>query len=269
MIGSVVAHRDLIRDFVVKDMRGRFAGSTLGMFWSVVQPLVMIGIFVVVFSRIMGAKLGARVSPGVEYSVYLCAGLFPWAMFAEHFYRSTNIFLENANLIKKVAFPKEILNVSVAITSLINFLISFTLFILFLAFLQLLTPYRSALALPHLLIFYGVIMLQQLFGFGLGLIFSALNVFFRDIAQFVNVITQLWFWFTPIVYREELLPAGFAPLLRLNPMYYFIKIYHSIFVDQHYPTVRYVVAAGVIAVVTCAAGYLVFRALSDEIPDEI
>jgi lipopolysaccharide transport system permease protein len=269
MLGSVFAHRDLIRDFVVKDMRGRFAGSTLGVFWNVIHPLVMIVIFVLIFSRIMGAKLGMGVSPGVEYTIYLCAGLFPWAMFAEHFYRSTNIFLENANLIKKVSFPKEILNVSVAVTSSLNFLISFTLFILFLTGLQLLTPYRSMLTLPHLLVFYFIVVLQQLFGFGLGLMFSTLNVFFRDVAQFVSVITQLWFWFTPIVYREDLLPARFIPFLRLNPMYYFIKAYHGIFVNQQYPAFRYVLAAFGIAVVACLAGYLVFRSLGEEIPDEI
>lgn len=261
----------LILDFVKKDFRARFAGSVVGIFWNVIHPLVMIAIYALIFSRVMRAKLpdSGGMLREYSYSIYLCAGLIPWTMFAETLLRSTNIFLENTNLIKKVSFPKQILNVSAVITSTINFAIAFTFFIIFLALVNLSASYSIHIPISLMLLFYGVVVCQQLFAFGLGLAFSTLNVIFRDVGQLVNIATQLWFWFTPIVYVKEIVPASFQFLLKFNPMYHFIDIYQSIFYYNTFPRWTRLVAVSGLTILALGVGYLIFRKLSDDIPDEI
>jgi lipopolysaccharide transport system permease protein len=271
MLQVSIQNLPLIFDFVKKDFRARFAGSVVGIFWNVINPLVMIAIYALIFSRVMRAKLpdsGGSLRE-FSYSIYLCAGMIPWTMFAETLLRSTNIFLENANLIKKVSFPKQILNVSALITSTINFFIAFSFFILFLAIVNLLPGYSMHIPISLMLLFYGVVICQQLFAFGLGMAFSALNVVFRDVGQLVNIVTQIWFWFTPIVYVKEIVPVSFQFLLKFNPMYHFIDIYQSIFYYNTFPRWTRLVAISSLTIVAMVIGYLIFRKLSDDIPDEI
>jgi lipopolysaccharide transport system permease protein len=271
MLKSSAQHLPLIFDFVKKDFRARFAGSVVGIFWNVINPLVMIAIYALIFSRVMRAKLpdSGGMLREYSYSIYLCAGLIPWTMFAETLLRSTNIFLENTNLLKKVSFPKEILNVSALFTSTINFFIAFSFFIIFLAIVNLLPGYSIRIPIGLMVLFYGVVIFQQLFAFGLGLGCSALNVVFRDVGQMVNIVTQIWFWLTPIVYVKEIVPGPFLFLLKFNPMYHFIDIYHSIFYYNTFPRwTRFVAIAG-LTILAVGIGYLVFRKLSDDIPDEI
>ncbi|MBA7478171.1 Teichoic acid translocation permease protein TagG [subsurface metagenome] len=271
MLQSCTQNLPLIFDFVKKDFRARFAGSVVGIFWNVINPLVMVAIYALIFSLVMRAKLpnSGGILREFSYSIYLCAGIIPWTMFAETLLRSTNIFLENTNLIKKVSFPKEILNISALITSTINFAIAFSFFIVFLAIVNLLPSYSMHIPIGLMLLFFGVIICQQLFAFGLGLAFSALNVFFRDVGQLVNIAIQLWFWFTPIVYWKEIVPAPLQFLLKFNPMYHFIGIYQSIFYYNTFPRWTRLVAISSLTILALALGYLIFRKLSDDIPDEI
>ena len=116
-------HRSLVKHLVIRDFKSRYMGSSLGSLWSVINPLVMIVIYTVIFTKIMGARLPGMTS-GFAYSVYLCAGLLPWVSFADTVSRSTNIFMENSHLVQKVAFPKMVLLVYINIVGIINFIIS-------------------------------------------------------------------------------------------------------------------------------------------------
>lgn len=257
----MVGHRDLLLNFVVRDLKNRYAGSLMGIVWNVIHPLAMILIYTVVFSRIMQAKL-----PGMtdvySYSIYLCAGLLPWNAFAEVISRSTTVFLDQAWLLKKISFPKKLLGGSIALSSFVNFLIGFSIFILFL----LLTGHhlgRAYLILPILLI------LQFTFAFGLGLILSALNVFLRDISQLVGIGLQLWFWVTPIVYLENMLPEGVRGLFQLNPMYHFVRGYHSVILDSAFPSWSVLGITSTLSLISLALGSAIFFRLKDEIVDEV
>ena len=228
----------------------------------------MIVIYVVIFSQVMRAKL-----PGVPssygYSIYLCAAIIPWGMFIELLLRSTNLFFEHANLIKKVSFPKEILHISALITSSINFLISFTIFMFFLSILHFAKMHTVEIPFGRMLLLYGLLAMQQIFCLGLGLAFSVLNVFFRDIGQLVSIASQLWFWFTPIVYPLSVVPHKLRGLFALNPLLYFIKAYRAILFMNKAPSPRTIITAFAITVGTFAIGLWIYKKLNEDITDEI
>ena len=255
------SHRDLLWNFVVRDFKSRYAGSLIGIFWNVIHPLTLIVIYIVVFSRLMGARLPGA-SDAYGYSIYLCAGLLPWNAFAEAISRSTTVFLDQAHLLKKVSFPKKLLGGAVVLSSLINFLIGYSIFFLFLV----LTGHHIGLAS---LVLPGLLILQFIFAFGLGLFLSTLNVFFRDIAQFTGVGLQFWFWLTPIVYLEEVLPRIARGLLHLNPFYYFVKGYHTVILHNVPPPWPLIGMASFLSLAALVGGSLVFFQLKDEIVDEV
>jgi len=272
-IKDIWLHRGLIKDFVKKDFLTRYAGSMLGSVWNIINPLVMIAIYTLVFSKIMKARLPhfleGTEAANYSYSVYLCTGLIPWGMFAESFLRSSNILLENGNLIKKVSFPSELLNISAVITSTINFLIAFSFFILFLWGINIFVGYPVKITFLHCILLGFFIFLQQIFAFGLGLIFSVLTVFFRDVGQALHIITQLWFWFTPIVYQESIIPKAFLNLLKYNPLYHFIDCYHKILFEYKYPELKTFFIALIITFTSLIIGIFVYRSLKSEIADEL
>jgi len=268
MIRNTIKNWSLIRDFVYRDFKARFAGSVLGITWNILNPLVMILIYVVIFSQVMRAKLPGAAG-GYGYSVYLCAGIIPWGMFNELLVRYTNLFFEHSNLIKKVSFPREILHISALLTGTINFLISFTIFMIFLAILFILGKVELEASFRRMLLLFLVLGLQQVFCLGLGLAFSVLNVFFRDIGQLVGIVTQLWFWFTPIVYPFSVVPDVLKRFFLLNPLYYFVNVYRAILYLNQWPRWSDIGICALFALLTFIPGYLIYKRLSDEVPDEI
>jgi len=268
MVRNVIKHRGLIRDFIYRDFKARFAGSVLGISWNILHPLVMIVIYIVIFSQVMRAKLPGAAS-GYGYSIYLCTGILPWVMFNELLMRYTNLFFEHGNLIKKVSFPKEILHVSALLTGSINFLISFTIFVFFLGLLHITGRHEVNIGFEQMLILFGALILQHVFCLGLGLALSVLNVFFRDVGQMVSVAAQLWFWFTPIVYPIKVIPEKLMFVFRLNPLYHFMDIYRSILYLNRFPGWRVVGIVGVISLISFILGIIIYKKLIDEVPDEL
>lgn len=261
-LASYCAHKDLVRHLVVRDFKSRYMSSSLGNLWSVINPLVMILIYTIIFSKIMGARL-QDMAGGFTFSIYLCAGILPWMSFAETISRSTNIFLENSNLVNKVAFPKMILLVYVNILGIINFLISFAIF---LAFLIIIGHYPSG----HFLLLPLVYGAQLLLTFGLGMAFSCLNVYFRDIAQLVGITLQILFWGTPIVYTVNILDSPRAvTILKINPMFHLIDAYHNIILYKVFPSWISFGAFAVFSLLVTVGGYLIFRKAVPDVADEI
>ena len=177
---------------------------------TVINPLAMILVYTVIFAEIMRAKL-----PGVEntfgYSIYLCAGVLTWGLFAEITGRAQNMFLENANLLKKLSFPKLCLPVVVVANGLLNFSIIFGLFTAFLLISD------NFPGLPFVAL-VPLVALLMAFAIGLGITLGVLNVFFRDVGQFFGIFLTFWFWLTPIVYPLSILPEGLVGWMGLNPM---------------------------------------------------
>ncbi len=246
---------------VGREFRVRYIGSLLGGIWTILNPLAMIFIYTVIFSKIMGAKLGGVDEP-MAYGRFICAGLLTWGFFAELLGRCPHIFIEHANMLKKVNFPRIILPFIVLISSAINFSIIFGLFILFLL-VSGNFPGWSILA------FFPLLLIQQAFVLGLGIFLATMNVFFRDVGQFLGIVLQFWFWLTPIVYPLTILPERVRRIIELNPMTQFVTTYQKIILYGTLPDWRRFVFHIVGAVVALCIGYFFFQRLSDEMVDEL
>lgn len=254
-------YRGFIAGSVRREFESRYRGSILGAAWTVLNPLAMILVYTVIFSEVMRARL-----PGVDdklaYSVFLCSGLLTWGLFAEVVSRSLTMFLDNANLLKKLNFPRICLPLVSVCNALLNFMIIFALFCGFLVISGRL-PGVALLAFPVLLF------LQLTFAAGLGMLLGLLNVFFRDVGQMFGIVLQFWFWFTPIVYPLSILPEPIRRLVQLNPLTALIQSYQELFLFGRWPEWSHLLPLVLVAAVVCALALLLFRSRSGEMVDEL
>ncbi len=202
MIVNLWRYRGFIVRNAMSDMRHRYAGSAAGVAWNVINPLAQIVIYSLVFSQIMVVRMPDG-RTGAAFALYLCAGLLPWAAFSECILRGTNAFIENAPYLKKLPIPEQVFVAQNAVSATLFLGISMALLALVIIASGS-SPSVAWLGVPL------VLLLFQGFGFGLGLIFSTLNVFLRDIGQVLTIALQLWMWLTPIVYVEDD-PSGTRP----------------------------------------------------------
>ncbi|WP_166222046.1 ABC transporter permease [Pseudomonas atagonensis] len=258
---TLYSYRGFILGSVQREFQSRYRNSLLGALWPIFNPLSMIIVYTVIFSHIMRARL-----PGVDdsmaYSVYLCAGLLGWGLFSEITLRSQNMFLENANLLKKISFPRICLPVIVLINAGINFAIIIGLFLGFL----LISGRWPGMALFALI---PLIALQMMFCAGLGMVLGVLNVFFRDVGQLFGICLQFWFWLTPIVYPISILPEWVQRLLQLNPLTSLFNSYQNLFLYGQWPVWSSLLPIFLAAVVLCGIGLRLFRQRVGEMVDEL
>ena len=257
---SLRSYRGFILGSVKREFQARYRNSLFGALWTVLNPLSMIVVYTVIFSQIMRARLPG-VDDGLAYSVYLCAGLLTWGLFSEITLRSQSMFLENANLLKKISFPRICLPVIVLLNAGINFAIILGLFLGFLLISGRL-PGMALLALVPLLV------LQVIFAAGLGMILGVLNVFFRDVGQFFGICLQFWFWLTPIVYPLSILPPGIQRFIELNPMTALMNSYQNLFLYNQWPDWSSLVPLLVIGLLFCGMALRLFRPRVGEMVDE-
>jgi len=227
MFSNLWRYRHYIRRNTLRDLKERFAGSGLGLFWYVIHPLFLVLLYVMVFSRIMPVKL-PRLSNESGFAIYLCTGLLPWISFSETLSRAAGGLVDNAGYLKKLAIPEEVFLNQIALSGLVTLFIN--IFVLFL--LTLVLGHFPRLCWLYIL---PVLILLQGFAFSLGLIFAVINVFFRDVGQLLVLILQLWFWATPIVYTQEIIPAHLRWLLYCNPLYSYMEALHLIVVKRVAP----------------------------------
>lgn len=259
MIISIWKYRKFIWQNAWRDLWYRYAGSSIGFLWNVINPLFQIMIYTFVFSKIMRVKL-PELPAASGFAIYLCAGLLPWIGFTETLSRCTNSFIENADYLKKIGIPEQVFVARNAASSFLSLLISMVLLVVICCLLGH-YPDWSWLSLPLILI------LLQGFAFGLGLLLGVLNAFFRDISQALELFLQLWFWSTPIVYTENILPKSALKWLVFNPAFHFIRSLHVVIVEKSWPAVSQLAVMAVLALVMPLLGYLVLRKLRPEIRD--
>lgn len=257
----IASYRGFIKGSVQREFQSKYRNSILGAAWTVLNPLAMIVVYTVIFAQVMHSRL-----PGTDstfaYSIYLCAGVLTWNLFAEITTRAQGMFLEHAGLIKKINFPRICLPIIVLLNAGLNFAIIFGLFLAFLVVSGNFPGWVLVAMIPVLLI-------QVLLALGLGIILGVLNVFFRDVGQFFTISLQFWFWFTPVVYPVTALPPAVSALLVWNPMAPVIMAYQDILVRHAWPHWASLLPAAVLGVLFCLAGMQLFRKRAGEMVDEL
>ncbi|MDD4943898.1 MAG: ABC transporter permease, partial [Rhodoferax sp.] len=251
MARALWAFRGFVLTSVQREFAARYQNSMLGMAWMVIHPLSMIVVYTVIFSQLMRSRL-----PGVDgafaYSVYLCAGILTWGLFAEVVTRAQTVFIDNANLLKKLSFPRLCLPLIVVLSAVLNFLVVFALFLIFLAL-------SGNFPGWVILAFVPVLAIQLAFSVGLGMTLGVFNVFFRDVGQVATIVMQFWFWLTPIVYPREVLPANVQSWLDWNPMAVVVAAHQQIFVWHTLPAWRPLLGVALLALFLCGLGWRLFR----------
>ncbi|WP_347290666.1 ABC transporter permease [Kluyvera georgiana] len=261
MIFSIWKYRGFILGNVKREFQVKYQNSILGATWNILNPLAMIVVYTVIFSQLMKAKL-----PGVTdtfaYSIYLCAGILHWNLFSEMVSRGQTVFLDQANLLKKVSFPRICLPVIVILNALLNYTIVFALFT---AFLLISGEFPGIVFLDV----FPVLAILIIFSIGLGITLGIMNVFFRDVGLFFGIVLQFWFWLTPIVYIAQVLPHKIQMLIELNPMYSIITSFQGIFVQHKSPDWIHLIYPLVVGLLFCVIGMRLFVRHSGDMVDEL
>ncbi|MDR2452439.1 MAG: ABC transporter permease [Candidatus Accumulibacter sp.] len=254
------AFRGFILGSVQREFQSKYRNSLLGVAWTVINPLAMVTVYTVIFSQVMRARLPA-VEGSFAYSIYLCAGLLTWGLFTEIVTRAQNVFLDNANLLKKLNFPRLCLPLIVVLSALINFGILLLVFLGFLLIVGQFPGGRLWALLPALAV-------QTFLSIGLGVTLGVLNVFFRDVGQFSGIALSFWFWCTPIVYPASILPESIAQLMAFNPMAVLAGIYQRLFLGGEMDLLP-LASVLVLALLFCVLGLALFRRHAGDMADEL
>lgn len=218
-IKVLIQQRFLILALSKRDIVSRYIGSLLGFLWTFIQPLVLISVFWFVFS------VGFKVKPmnDIPFVVWLTAGMAPWFLFAQIITSSAGVVVQHANLIKKTVFQSEIL----PIVTIISGLVTHFVFVFLIIILMLFNNLQFSLYMLQCLYYLFCLCVLSL---SLGWIFSALNVFIRDVGQIVGVVIQIGFWATPIFWDITIMSPQIQSILKLNPVFYIVQGYRNSFI---------------------------------------
>lgn len=239
--------RELLAAWTLREIRVRYKQSALGVAWAIVQPLSLMLIFTVVFTRFL------RVATGdLPYPVFAYVALLPWTFFASALSQSATSVLNNMSLVSKVSFPREILPLAHVGAAGFDFLVAGLLFVGLLVWYRL-PPHVTWLAAPLLLL------IQVVLTIGLALLAAAVVVRFRDVRFVVPLALQLWLYATPIIYPAGLIPESWRWLLRLNPMAPLIEGYRRTLLEGGWPDWGGVAWSGAAALLLAGLGFYIFK----------
>ena len=211
-------NRYMLKMMVLREFKASYVGSAFGFLWAVLNPLLQVAIYGVIFGLLFKAKPD-HVYGTDNYLLFLLCGLVPWQFFAQAITASSTSIRSNPNLIKKaVGFPSEVFPVVTIISNLISHLISLSLLLILLVVLS----GQLSVVIPFIFVYLFFI---TIFAIGIGWILSSANVFLKDIEQILNVAIMGWFFSTPVVYSPGIVPTKLLILLKINPLYHMVEGY--------------------------------------------
>ena len=249
--------RDLLYILALRDVKLRYKQTALGVIWVILQPLVASLIFAVIFGR-----FAALPSSGIPYLPFVFAGMLPWNLFAGALQRAGNSLISDSRLISKVYFPRMVIPVASSAAVLVDFAVSL------LVMVALLIAYQIPLTL-NLLFLPALLILTLLISVGVSLIFSALNVYYRDFMYALPFLIQVWMYASPVVYAADLIPASARGLYALNPMVGVIDGFRwSLLGAGEFPALSLGISL-VISVIVFIVGALIFQRVEQNFADVV
>jgi lipopolysaccharide transport system permease protein len=264
MFGMLIGawrYRYFILSSIKTELRLKFIRSRLGALWMILNPLTQVVIFAFVLSAVLSAKL-----PGIDnrhaYVIYLMAGILGWSLFLEIVNRCLTLFIDNGNILKKLVFPRIALPLIVTGSAALNNALLFSAMLFIFTLLGHL-PGAALIWLPALML------VNVSLALGLGLTLGVLNVFMRDVGQIVPVVLQFLFWFTPIVYMVDIIPAEYRNWLMLNPLFPLISGYQSTLLYNRSPDWPGLAVVGLLAMNLLVFALVLFRRASPEMVDQL
>ena len=260
-VGEIWSSRELLQNLTNREVRGKYRRTALGQLWSLANPIAAILIYTFIFSFIF--RLPAQVGDpsGLNnYALWLVCGLLPWLFFNRVLTLGTDALVSNAGLIQKVYFPRIVLPLALANAT-------FFTWILEMAVLAIALSLLGSFVLPWVPLVGVFMVVFALFSVGLAMVFSIINVYFRDLAYLLTIVLQFWFYLTPILYPVELVatqsdqlgglvgtPITLLDVYSLNPVQGFVEIFRNLLYDNRMPELATVLVALGWATIALAAG---------------
>lgn len=256
-LGAVCHYRELLYFLVWRDIKVRYKQTVIGGAWAILQPLMTMLIFAVIFGRF--AKIP---SDGLPYPIFAYAGLLPWTYFSQAIGRSVAGLVSDASMIRKVYFPRLIIPLALTAAPVLDFVLSFLVLLGMMAWFGI-TPTRGALALPLFLL------LAFLTALSASLWLSALNVRYRDVGHTIPFLTQIWMYASPVAYPTSLVPEQWRLLYSLNPMAGVIEGFRWALLGNKSPDILAMAVSAAVVLVLLAGGILYFKRMERTFADVI
>jgi len=248
-------YRELLKNKIKKDVRGKYKGSWLGIVWTFLNPLLQLLVYSIVFPYILRVNVE-------HYTIFMIVALMPWTFFTSGIQGGSSCVLLNGDILKKVYFPREIIPVSMVTSALVSFFITSIVMFLFVIF--------GGVGISwYALLFPVIALIEYVLILGFVFILSAIVVFVRDIDHFVTIVLMLAFYVTPIIYTPEMIPSKFSWILTINPMTHIIAAYRDALYYQKLPDMASLGTVTAIAFAVLVLGYLLFKKLEKNFVEEL
>lgn len=256
-LSPFTTYHELLGELTKREIKSRYKQSILGYAWVILNPFLQMIVMAFVFSHIVRIP-----NLGVPYSIFLYVGLLPWTLFANSLGSSVNALVYNAPLITKIYFPREIFIISTMLSKIVDFLFASTVLIGFMFFYHIPITVNIAWIIP-------IFVVQLLFTYGLSLLFSAFNLFYRDIQYVIGLTLMLLMYLTPVIYSAENLPERYRIIFQLNPMAVLINAYRQTILGGGVPNFSSLGIALLVSILTVILGFGVFKKLEGVFADVV
>jgi lipopolysaccharide transport system permease protein len=253
-IYELFQYKNMIYSYTHSEVRSRYKGSILGIFWALLNPVFILTIYGFVFSIIMRIQIE-------NYFLFLFTGILPWFFFRSTMMASANVIIGNSSLIKKIYFPREILPFSTVFSQLVNYLIGLIVLIPILFIFDSISI--------HILMLPFIVTTQVILSVGLALILSSITVYLRDLRQILEVAMLAMFYATPILYQIDMVPERFHTLMNLNPMKPIIESYQNILFFNTTPNFSQLGTVALLSILLLYVGMVIFNYLNKGFVEKI
>lgn len=251
-------YRELLFFFIWRDIKVRYKQTLLGASWAILQPVFTMVVFSIFFGRL--AKIP---SDGIPYPIFSYAGLLPWTFFAAGLANGANSLVRDANLVKRVYFPRLITPLSAVVGGVPDFLLAFLVLIAMMVYYGLFPTLASVIWLPI------ASLLALVTALGVGLWLAALNALYRDIRYIVPFLTQFWMYATPVVYPSSLLEEPWRTLYGLNPLVSVVEGFRWALLGQSEPRLSMFALSLVTSLILLVSGTYFFRRMEPQFADTL
>lgn len=254
LFSALGKHKTLIKQLLVREISSRYRGSIMGIVWSLVTPILMLGIYTFVFKYIFKARWAVPTADGevLNFAMILFLGMLVHGMIADILMRSPGLIVENVNFVKKVVFPLETLSWVTLFSTIFNFVIGFCLLLGF-VYIELGQIPVTALLVPVILLPYLLLLL------GLSWLLAALGVYIRDIQQISGTLATLLLFLSPVFYSISILPDNLQLLIRFNPITVIVEACRSVVIFGEQPNYIYLSVYSVVALFVAVIGFSLFN----------
>jgi homopolymeric O-antigen transport system permease protein len=242
---SIWRYGELLRSLVIRNLKLKYQRSVLGFLWTLLNPLFMVAVLVMVFTYVVRIPLP-------NYWAFLISGFFVWNFMQQSLSVGTYIFIEHANLIRSIAFPKEVLIISAVLTRLVEYLAELLLVAIILALVHHQGLPASFCVLPLL------ILLQLLLGVGLAMPIATISAFYNDVQHAIPIVLMAFFYISPVFYPVGLIPESFQSIYLTNPVAQLLTLYHAVLYEGNFPSAALLGKTALVSTMIALVGFIIF-----------